>query len=432
LQVTKTINHHFPDFYDDLLLITDPRKNKHYSTSEIIFAAISMFLFKCGSRNAYDNFINERSFKKNYKKLFGLRLPKLDAVANMLKQLPENELEDLKDKLVHTLIENRVFDKWRYLGKFMVAIDATGICSFKEKHCDKCLHKTYNKGKKNEKTVYYHNVLEAKLVTENGFSISMSTVWIENPGKEYDKQDCEQKAFVRMAEILKKRFPRLNICICADGLYPNDTFFGICQDKNWDYIVGLKEDSLKNFWKNIRLKNREYLPNSFTEGAVSIKQKIQWINDEAFNGRTHNWLKIEEQQKNSEGKTSQYKFAYLTSLQVDKQTVVKVCKHARLRWKIEKQGFDQQKNHGYNICHKYCRKSYTGMKNFYQCCQIAHMINQLVELSKKYKDCLTGKITTTHLWFCLMAYMLFGHIQKQTVKTILEHKTQIEYIKVKE
>jgi len=104
-----------------------------------------------------------------------------------------------------------------------------------------------------------------------------------------------------------------------------------------------------------------------------------------------------------------------------------VCTSGRLRWKIEKQGFDQQKNHGYNICHKYCRNSYTGMKNFYQCCQIAHMINQLVELAKGFERYIPGKKTIKHLWKCLRAFMMFGKISKLKMEAVLTHKTNIQY-----
>ena len=56
----------------------------------------------------------------------------------------------------------------------------------------------------------------------------MAAATIENPA-DYDKQECEQKAFKRLAERLKSFFPRLRICIHADGLYPNAPFFEICQ-----------------------------------------------------------------------------------------------------------------------------------------------------------------------------------------------------------
>ena len=65
----------------------------------------------------------------------------------------------------------------------------------------------------------------AKLVCDNGFAISLATEWIENPDGEYDRQDCEQKTFVRLASKLKSFYPRLPFCIIADCLYPNQSFF---------------------------------------------------------------------------------------------------------------------------------------------------------------------------------------------------------------
>lgn len=427
-EISKTIRHHFPDFYLKLCKIDDPRKRKHYGIDEMVFGAVSLFLFKSGSRNAYQNLINERKFRKNFRKLFGLRIPKPDAVAGVLKEIPEEALEDIKTSMVHRLIENRVFDKWRYKGKFMVAIDGSGIATFDKEHCERCLKKTYNRGKQNEKTVYYHNVLEAKLVTSNGFSISLATQWIENPEGEYNKQDCERRAFERLAAKLKKQYPRTAICLCADGLYPYDGFFNTCKTNQWDYIVTLKEKSLKRLWKQIRLRNRECLRNNFIEHSKQINQEIQWIAQEEFSGHTHNWIQIREKQTNTKEKTSYCKLVYLTNLEVNSDTAIDVCNNGRLRWKIEKQGFDQQKNHGYNISHKFCRKSYKGMKNFYQCCQIAHIINQLVEKRKDFPDFIPGKKTVTHLWFCLQAFMCFGHVNQRKVHKRIVKKTQMQYI----
>lgn len=67
----------------------------------------------------------------------------------------------------------------------------------------------------NGKTTYYHPVLEAKLVLPNGFAFSILTEFIENPGKNPTKQDCELKAFYRLAERLKAEFPRLPVCPSA-------------------------------------------------------------------------------------------------------------------------------------------------------------------------------------------------------------------------
>jgi hypothetical protein len=66
-------------------------------------------------------------------------------------------------------------------------------------------------------TLYYHPVLEAKLVTANGFSFSVMSEFIENVDLSADKQDCERKAFYRLAKRLKARFPRWPICLLLDG-----------------------------------------------------------------------------------------------------------------------------------------------------------------------------------------------------------------------
>jgi len=113
------INHHFPDFYQRLREIIDPRHYGQYGIDEIIFGGISMFLFKCGSRNACDNLMDEKKFHKNFTRLFGLRLPKMDTVAEVLKTLDERALEHLKADLVKVLLSKRVFDKWRYKGALM-------------------------------------------------------------------------------------------------------------------------------------------------------------------------------------------------------------------------------------------------------------------------------------------------------------------------
>jgi len=424
-ELMKIIKHHFPNLQEKLEAVKDTRKCKHYRIEEIVFAGIALFLFKGGSRNAMDNLNLGSSFKSNYQKAFGHRLPKMDTVAIVFKEMPTQEIEQLKQSLVKELIERKVLDKYRFEGMITVAIDGTGIVTFKEKHCEHCLVKT----SKNEKKTYFHNVLEAKIVTENGFSISLCTEWIENPDKEYDKQDCERKAFMRLAEKLKTAYPRLKICLCADGLYPYCTFFDKCREYGWKYIVTLKDGNLKRFWKKIIEADLLSDEKQFYEGRYSILQQINWVNLIPFNGHKHNWIELIEEKITNGDEYEMDKFVYITNIEITKENAYLLCKTGRLRWKIEKQGFDQQKNHGYNICHKYCRKSYTGLKNFYQCCQIAHMMNQLLELTKTFVEMLTNKITISFIWFCMKAFMSFGLIDDALVKTIKNHRYQIQYIK---
>ena len=424
-EIVKIIKHHFPDILEKLKAVPDPRQGRHYKIEEIVFAGVAVFLFKFGSRNAMENHSNKKIFKSNYEKAFGHRLPKPDTVATVFKAMSPIELENLKESLVKELIERKVFDKKRIDGKIIVAVDGTGIVTFDSQHCDQCLEKT---SKKTGKKTYFHNVLEAKIVTNNGFSVSLCTEWVENPGVEYKKQDCELKAFTRLAVKLKKAFPRLNICLCADGLYPNKTFFNKCKEYGWSYIVTLKDGNLKNFWKKVQKAKKQFDENAFHEGQTYIEQHFQWTNNIYFNGFLHSWIELEEEKVSLQDIYQYDRFVYITNITITKDNARLICQTGRLRWKIEKQGFDQQKNHGYKICHKYCRKSYTGLKNYYQCCQIAHMINQLLELSKNFQAILTQKTTIAFIWFCIKAFMTFGNVDSSIINTIMTHRYQIQYI----
>lgn len=147
--------------------IEDYRKKSDYQLAELVMAGIAMFIFKEGSRNAFNNDRFDVKFQKNYEKIFKMRLPHMDTVNDVMRQLAENELEELKKGMIRILLEKKVLHKFRFLKKwFLVAVDATGVSSFDEKHCEQCLHKT----SKNGKVTYFHNVLEAKLIFSNGFS----------------------------------------------------------------------------------------------------------------------------------------------------------------------------------------------------------------------------------------------------------------------
>ena len=196
-----------------------------------------MFLFKRGSRNNADN-TNKISYGKNIQQVFQFRLPDMDTANGLMLHLDIQHLENIKKKIVSILLSRKVLNKFRLFNLYHnVTVDGTGVHSYKYEPYPECPYKTSKNGVKTW-TAY---VLEAKIVCSNGFSISISTEWVKNPvNEDFDKQDCEQKAFVRLAKKLKKDFPRLPIFITADGLYPNNTVFNICENNNWKYIITLK------------------------------------------------------------------------------------------------------------------------------------------------------------------------------------------------
>ena len=411
--IPKTINQFFPSFKQRLQKIEDYRKKSDYAIEEIIMGAISLFLFKLGSRNNFNNYRADEEFVENYKELFDMRLPHQDTINDLLRLLPPIELEEFKVSMVRELLEKKTLHKWRLMGKyFVVAIDGTGVNSYTERHCDKCLVRTHKSGKK----TYFHNVLEAKLVLPNGLSISLATEWIENDNLEYDKQDCELKAFKRLSLKLKKYFPRLPICIVGDGLYPNKTVFDICEQNNWEYIITLKEGNLGSVWEEVKLLLPLQKENTMKVTTNEEKRTHQWATDINYKGYNLNWIKTETEEK---------RYVFVTSLKLNKKTAEQISFSGRMRWKIENEGFNTQKNGGYALEHKYSEVNLTATKNYYQALQIAHIINQLIVYGQKLKQYLRKKITIKFLWNELLSFLKYGSIDGDYLKLLIQTRIQI-------
>jgi len=425
-QISQVIGHHFPKLLEELEQITDPRKRKGYKMQELLLGCILMYVFKEGSRHGFNQDRKTEQFSKNYRRLFGgLGLPHMDTVDEVLRKINPAELEALKGLLLKELFARRVLHKFRLFGKyFSIAIDATGYASFEEKPYKGC---PYRKSK-NGKVTYLQPILEAKLVTSNGFSISIATEWVLN-GAEYEKQDCELKAFKRLAKRLKKDFPKLPICILADGLYPNKSVFDICKTNNWAFIITLKDTQLKDVQDEIAVFERLYWNNTDIEEKVVNKEQIitctyRWINEIDYHGHPLNWIECVETKTNIEtGKEAQNRFGYITGFKVNSMNCRVLSAGGRLRWKIENEGFNVQKNGGYKLKHKYSRKNLNAIQNYYQCMQIGHLINQLVELSRRFRA-LKGKFTLQHIWKVVIAFMFFGCIDQQLLTF---KKTQFRY-----
>jgi hypothetical protein len=65
------------------------------------------------------------------------------------------------------------------------------------------------------------------------------------------------------------------------------------------------------------------------------------------------------------GKTDETHYVHLSSMVVDEDNAVQISKHARMRWEIENEGFNTQKNHGYQLEHKFPRTNFTATQNYY-------------------------------------------------------------------
>ncbi len=430
-ELRKVMRSYFPDFQQALEGVPDHRKRKDYAVEELLFGSLGMFIFKAQSRNAINNDRRHSGqFTSNFHKLFKADLPHLDAVQDLFEILPPDALEKIKVDMVSRLIGNKVFYKDKIFDHYMVAFDASGVISCDEDRFGCGLRKE----SKNGKVTYLYPVLEAKMVTESGFCISLGTEWIINDNnKAYDKQDCEQTAFKRLAEKLKKNFPRLPICVLADALYASDPVMSICQNNEWKYIITLQDGSLPALQDCLKDDPPTHR-NSFVHSPVctvkntAVTQEFYWVEDLLHKKHSLHYLQCKETVSNEKTqKAAATNFVRITNLAVNKSTVKNLSRAGRLRWKIENEGFNEEKNNGYAMQHLFSRKSFNAQQNYYQCMLIAHLLNQLLENTCKIRDLLErfNKLTLKYLWEQLLCAMKCQVLCAQTLENIDSKKHQI-------
>lgn len=411
--MVKTIKHYFPHIVTRInTQVSDLRdsRGKVYSMHEAILSVVIMFLLKEGSRNNYNQDRADTNFSRNIRRLLKIRLMHGDSFNDVLAGVEENDLQRLKASMVKVLISHKVFYPYRYNGKYVVAVDGSGTHSFDQDYSGKCLSKT----SKNGVISYSQAVLEAKLVTGNGFCISLASTWLENNMKgEHDKQDCELSAFKRLATTIKELYPRLPIIIVADALYANAPVMDICKANLWDYLLVFKEGVLKDLNEEIDLR-----PDKKTHESKA--GRLNYLNHLELQTHQLSWLKWEEPCNF---------FSWITNMEIkDADMGIKLQQTGRLRWKIENEGFNTQKNLGYNLEHKYSRIDFNATRNYYQCMQIAHLIEQLALLTKQIKELFSnGKTSIMKMSERLRNLLVIHRIDIKPIEKLLERKIQIRF-----
>lgn len=343
-----------------------------------------LFVCRLGARRQIGLLLRTDAAAQTMRTLFGVdRAAHGDTVNNVVCALDPAEMQEMVCRMSETLIRKKTLCSQRLLDRYYcVAVDGTGTISYKQRHCPHCLTRTQN-----GQTTYYHNVLEAKLLGPNGFAFSLMTEFVLNPEPEPSKQDCELKAFYRLAARLKQRFPKLPIVLLLDGLFACGPVFDLCHKHRWKYIITLKSGSLPSVNEEFHAlcrSNPEHQLRRDTGTDERIRQHYRWANDIDYvdnEKRAHRLAVFECREtkpvKSSEEKTTT--FRWVSNFAVKQANVIALAEQGgRLRWKIENEGFNIQKTGGYELEHAYTQ-DVQGMMNYYFILQMACIIIQLLE-----------------------------------------------------
>jgi hypothetical protein len=374
--------------------IHDPRFEPMiiYDKRFLLWWGFSLYLCKLGSRRQLDYQLNVdgQEVLANLNRLAGTKQtsrPVNRTLDYFLGRIGSEPVARLRAQMVPRLLRMKALDSARLQGYFLIAVDGSGYLVFYYPHCEYCLTQ-----KQGEQTLYMHQVLEAKLLGPADTVISIGTQFIDNldqqdtpanAGDDKRKQDCELKAFRRLAPEMRGEFPQLKLCFTGDSLDACGEGFQIAKDYNARFIYVFKEGRLPALWQEFQGLLKlcpDQCVEVWTPGPKGVHQVYRWVKDLSYtdsHNRTWKLTAIQCTETLANGETRVWAWLVSPELKVNHATVVEVAtKGGRQRWHIENQGFNTQKNSGLNLEHAYSHKHWAA---YYFLLQIAHLLLQLVE-----------------------------------------------------
>ncbi|MBN4063119.1 transposase family protein, partial [Alkaliphilus sp. AH-315-G20] len=141
VEFMKIKEHFFKDLIKNLKRVKDWRNKSYidYGVEVLLIMIILKNALGVMSMRAMTADFNKAECIDNIKKVVGVdnlkEIPHYDTVNDFLCKLENEELEKIRGYMIKELIKKRCLEQYKYQGKYWrIAVDATGISYFSEKH----------------------------------------------------------------------------------------------------------------------------------------------------------------------------------------------------------------------------------------------------------------------------------------------------------
>jgi hypothetical protein len=389
-----------PTLLQRLAKISDPRNPKtirHKSTVLLLYG-ILMFVFQMASRREANRHMTLPQFQENLRLLFPdlESLPHQDTLNRLLAGIAVQQIEEALVELIQRFIRKKKFLRYLVSNCYPVAIDGTQKMVRDTLWTEQCLERDLQRKQKDgtmaTETQYYVYVLEANLAFANGMTIPLLCEFLtyEEYDQERDKQDCELKAFRRLAQRMKEYFPRLPILVLLDGLYPNGPVVELCRLYHWQFMIVLQDKSMPSVWDEVRGLGQLQRNHHLEQNWGNRKQRFRWVNGIEYRygeGERRRqilhvviceetWEEVVPDASQVAQKSSRH--AWISSEPLSRENVHERCNlGARHRWGIEN-NFLVEKRHGYQYEHCFSH-NWNAMRGYHFLMRLGHLLNILAQ-----------------------------------------------------
>ena len=337
--------------------IEDPITGRGFALTDYLMSGLAIFSLKYPSLLEFDQAARENEIPvlRNLRNLFGIQqVPSDSGLRKRLDQLNPRQLRPVFKTLFSQLQGAHVLEDYKYIdGHLLLSLDGTGYFSSKTVRCEHCCEKHHRDGS----TTYYHQMLCGAVVSPDQKEvIPLAPESILNTDGAR-KNDCERNASRRLLDDFRREHPHLDVIVLEDGIASNAPHIGYLEAKDLRYIIGAKPGDHK-FLFHILDNSEEVQELEMNEEDGTVHQ-FRYINDVPLNASNPkvkvNMLEYRETKpgpkKRPTPKTK--RFSWVTDLPLNRETLMKIMRAGRARWKIENETFNTLKNQGYHFEHNF-------------------------------------------------------------------------------
>lgn len=383
--------------------VRNPKKLKHKLTHLLLYGLL-MFVYQYGSRREVNREMTRAMFQQNLRELFPelAQLPHADTLYRLLEKIDVEAIQEAHIEFIRKLMKGKKFRRYLINNCYPVAIDGTQKLATELLWGEELLQRKKKKSKEEDAQdgvtyQYYVYVLEANLAFQNGMVIPLLSEFLEyeQGDKDNNKQDCENLAFKRLAKRLKDYFPKLQIMLLLDGLYPNGPIMSCCLENKWQFMIVLPDKSLPSVWEQYHSMMWQQPHHGYSQHWGIRHQQFRWVNQIEYyygpnecNSLTLHVVVCEEQWQevgeHGNIKTQTSRHVWISSRPLNKDNIHARCNlGARHRWGIEA-SFLVEKHQGYSYQHCFA-KNFNAMKGYHYLMRMAHTFNTLARFSQALK-----------------------------------------------
>lgn len=396
---------------DTFHAVPDNRRQSHctYSQHDVMMAALSCMFFQSPSWLQFQQQLQDNLGDNNLAHLFHVTaLPRESQVRDILDGIDSEHYREVFNRLFERVRQDKQLEQFRLplapQGLFYVPMDGTQYHSSKSIHCKHCLQKKHGNS-----LTYQHQVLQGALMHPDCKQVIplMPEPILNEDGTK--KQDCEHQAAKRFLAKLKKDHPRLPLLIGGDGLFADGPMIRQVLAMDMHYLFTCKPGDHSYLMEWLAAYHEwSWQQHQDEKGRV---HRYRWRNQVPLSAQPNaplvNYLEYELL---NDGQVT-YRNSWVTDVDITHQTIWRLVRTGRCRWKIENECFNTLKNQGYHLEHNFGHGKEHLSHNMYLSTLLAFLLHQLLELcDDAYRQCRLKFGSKRHLWerlrHCLSMFII--------------------------